>query len=126
MLEATVGSPPTPGGIIGQVARDGWRIVIDDGDDLRAVCKIVPLRDGGYSMLVPYHAASEGWRYKHEVDYSKHKQTTHRSGMQHFVADDRVQLSHHWDGFVQFSGENPQKITSGRDPLTGEPKASRS
>lgn len=73
-------------------------------------------------MLAPYHAAKEGWLYKHKVDYQKQEQSIDRSGMQHFVAGDRVKLSHHWDGFVQFSGENPQKIISGRNPLTGEPK----
>lgn len=104
------------------MAGDGWRIIIDDGDDLRAVCKILPLSDGGYSMLAPYHAAKEGWLYKHKVDYQEQEQSIHVSEMQHFVASDRVKLSHHWDGFVQFSGENPQKITSGRNPLTGEPK----
>jgi hypothetical protein len=104
------------------VAGDGWRIIIDDGDDPRAVCKILPLSDGGYSMVAPYHAAKEGWLYKHTVDYQKHEQSIHLSEAQHFAATDRVKLSHHWDGFVQFSGENPQKIKSGRNPLTGEPK----
>jgi hypothetical protein len=33
-----------------------------------------------------------------------------------------VKLSLHPDGFTQFSGENPGKILSGRDPNTGEPK----
>ena len=39
-----------------------------------------------------------------------------------FSADDRVKLSYHTDGFVQFSGEDPGKIISGRDPETGAPK----
>jgi hypothetical protein len=104
------------------VAHNGWRIIIDDGHGPRAVCKILPLSDGGYSMLAPYHEAREGWLYKHTVDYDKHEQTIDADSVQHFVASDRVKLSHHFDGFVQFSGENPQTITSGRDPLTGQPK----
>jgi hypothetical protein len=111
-----------PVGIIGQVAGDGWRIVIGDGDGLRALCKIVPLGDGGYSMLAHYHAAREGWLYKHKVDYREEEMSLKISDMQHFVASDRVKLSHHWDGFLQFSGVNPQKIKSGRNTLTGEPK----
>jgi len=39
-----------------------------------------------------------------------------------FTAEDRVKLTYHTDGFAQFSGENPGKIISGRDPKTGEPK----
>lgn len=39
-----------------------------------------------------------------------------------YSASDRVKLSYHVDGFVQFSGENPQTIISGRDPVTKEPK----
>ncbi|WP_156669997.1 MULTISPECIES: hypothetical protein [unclassified Mycobacterium] len=101
---------------------DGWRIIIDDGDGLRAVCKILPLSDGGYSVLAPYHAARNGWLYKHKVDYSKEEISLEISEMQHFEASDRVKLSHHWDGFVQFSGVNSQKIISGRNPLTGEPR----
>jgi hypothetical protein len=42
--------------------------------------------------------------------------------MTHYVADDRVKLSHHYDGFCQFSGERPGTVVSGRDALTGEPK----
>jgi len=104
------------------VARDGWRVIIEDGGDFHAVCKIQPLSDGGYALIAPYHAAREGWLYKHEVDYRKYVNTVKLSDMQHFVASDRVKLSHHWDGFVQFSGENSQTIRSGRDPFTGEPK----
>jgi hypothetical protein len=44
------------------------------------------------------------------------------SEMVSYTADDRVKLSHHWDGFVQFSGQSSQKIISGRDPSTGQPK----
>ncbi len=60
--------------------------MIDDGDGPRAVCKILPLSDGGYSLLAPYHAAREGWLYKHTVDYNKHEQSIDVAGMQHFTA----------------------------------------
>jgi hypothetical protein len=38
-----------------------------------------------------------------------------------YTAADRVKLSFHPDGFVQFSGENPKRIRSGRDG-DGKPK----
>jgi hypothetical protein len=40
----------------------------------------------------------------------------------HFTAQDRVKLSYHSDGFVQFSSEIAGRIVSGRDPSTGQPK----
>lgn len=74
-------------------------------------------------MLSPYHVAREGWLARHRVDYRKIGETSMPiDEMVAYTADDRVKLSHHWDGFVQFSGESPQKIVSGRDPFTGEPK----
>jgi hypothetical protein len=100
-------------------ASDGWWILIEDGGGFRAVCKVVPLSDGGYSMLAPYHAAREGWLYKHKVDYRKEEISLEIFGMQHFVTSDRVKLSHHSDRIVQFSGVNAQKIISDRDAQTG-------
>jgi hypothetical protein len=100
----------------------GSRIVVDDGLTKRALFKIQPLSDGGYSVLAPYHAAREGWLARTHVDYTKTEMQMSFSDMENFTADDRVKLSHHFDGFVQFSGENPQKIRSGRDPVTREPK----
>jgi hypothetical protein len=101
-----------------------YRIVIADGDTTpRRISKIVTLNDGGYAVLAPYHAAREGWLAKHQIDYRKMGLSwAQLDQMIHFVADDRVKLSHHWDGFVQFSGESQGKIVSGRDPFSGEPR----
>jgi hypothetical protein len=101
-----------------------YRIVIADGGETpRRISKIVTLNDGGYAVLAPYHAAKEGWLTKHQVDYrNMGRSWISYDQMIHFVADDRVKLSHHWDGFVQFSGESQGKIVSGRDPFSGEPK----
>lgn len=73
-------------------------------------------------MLAPYHAARSGVLSKHPVDYSNKEEALARSEMVEYSAEDRVKLSIHPDGFVQFSGENPSKIVSGRDSATGEPK----
>jgi hypothetical protein len=56
------------------------------------------------------------------VDYHKGVQLIPRTDVVEYDASDRVKLSYHTDGFVQFSGENPGRIVSGRDPVTGEPK----
>jgi len=39
-----------------------------------------------------------------------------------FCANDRVKLSYHPDGFVQFSGEIGGTVISGKDPTTGQPR----
>lgn len=102
----------------------GFRVVIADGHEApRQISKIVTLGDGGYSVLAPYHKERQGWLAKYPVDYNRVGSfATSVADMTQYSADDRVKLSHHWDGFVQFSGEQPGRIVSGRDPETGEPK----
>lgn len=103
-------------------ARHGSRIVVEHDGSRRALFKVQPLPDGGYAALSPYHEAREGWLTRVHVDYAKKTDAMKLSEMEHFTASDRVKLSHHRDGFVQFSGEDPGRIRSGRDPITGEPK----
>lgn len=88
----------------------------------RKVTKITPYKAGGFGVLLPYHEARRGYLAKTRVDYTKGDLQVGREEMQEYTASDRVKLSFHPDGFVQFSGENPQKILSGRDAKTGEPK----
>lgn len=105
------------------MADKGYRILLHEaGDFPRAVAKIQRLKDGGYCLISPYHSAKEGWLAKYTIDYRTLPARVSMNEMQHFTASDRVKLSHHYDGFVQFSGENPQKITSGINALTGRPK----
>ncbi len=92
---------------------------------MRAVAKADTLADGGYTFMLPYHAARQGWLAKMYVGTTHLSPGVHAIGadqMVHYDASDRVKLSHHNDGFVQFSSENSQKIRSGRDPLTGKPR----
>jgi hypothetical protein len=84
--------------------------------------KIVPYADGGFAVLVPYHKERCGWLAKMPVDYNKTAFPVANAECVNYSAEDRVKLSYHADGFVQFSSETPGKITSGRDPITGEPK----
>src|SRR4051812_32625729 len=87
--------------------------------------KVVPMGDGGYSVVTPYHAARRGWLAKHKVDYKRggaFVASPEEMQIVPYTAEDRVKLSHHFDGFVQFSSEVQGQILSGRNPLTGEPK----
>ena len=97
-------------------------IVIQDQGTLRKITKIVPYGRGGFAVLVPYHRARRGHLLKYPVDYSKRDLVLSFAEATEYSAEDRVKLSLHPDGFVQFSGENPGKIVSGRDPETGEPR----
>ncbi|CAM3104111.1 hypothetical protein DFJ75_3695 [Williamsia muralis] len=102
----------------------GWRVVIEDDGQLRALCKIQSLADGGYSVLCPYHEAREGWLFKLPVGlgYGPRKgKWISADDAVHYTASDRAKLSHHRDGLVQFSSEVKGKIRSGINPL-GIPK----
>jgi len=74
-------------------------------------------------VVTPYHNARSGYLMIMPVDYNKggafqvgYEEVTA------FSANDRVKLSYHPDGFVQFSGEIGGTIISGKDPTTGQPK----
>ena len=100
----------------------GSTIALDDQGTLRKITKIVPYRTGGFAVLVPYHKARQGHLVKYAVDYSKRDLEMRSKEATEYSAADRVKLSLHPDGFVQFSGENPGKIVSGRDTETGKPR----
>ena len=84
-------------------ARHGSRIVVQHNGVQRALFKVQPLPDGGYTVLSPYHEARQGWLALSHVDYTQTKQQVKFSDMQHFTASDRVKLSHHRDGFVELT-----------------------
>jgi hypothetical protein len=102
-----------------------WTIAIRPGagEVLRKITKIVGLNGDGFSVLAPYHKERSGYLFKHLMDLRTLgvRATTWDEGVG-FTAEDRVKLTYHTDGFAQFSGENPGKIISGRDPKTREPK----
>src|SRR5215211_6850582 len=86
----------------------------------RKLLKIVSYSEGGFAILTPYHSARSGLLMKMPVDYSRKGEIEVAStDCTTFTADDRVKLSFHKDGLVQFSGENPGKIISGVDQFTG-------
>ena len=78
--------------------------------------------DGSYYVTVPYHSAKKALLAKQTVNFS-----TSISGAMYPLSDalevasadeKRIKLSHHPDGFTQFSGTG---VTSGKTP-DGEPK----
>jgi hypothetical protein len=89
----------------------------------RKIAKIIHHSEGGFAVMVPYHKARSGTLLKIPLDYDlKGASWVPFGECVGYSANDRVKLSFHPDGFVQFSGENPSKILSGRDPDTGQPR----
>jgi len=102
-----------------------WTIALKESSwpQARKLTKIVAYKTGGFCVLVPYHKEKKGWLIKASIDYSQSGTTSRHIGTGiKFSADDRVKLSYHPDGFVQFSGEVGGRIISGRDPDSGEIK----
>lgn len=88
-------------------------ITISDENEEKKIAKIISLSDGGFAFTVPYHISKTGYLFTSKIDYRKNEQDM--KPIKDYTASDRVKLSMHIDGFVQFSGENQHKIISGRD-----------
>lgn len=89
---------------------------------VKKITKIVPYGDGGFAVMSPYLPRMVGWAVKYRRDYRQTLTQTQWSESFKYRATDRVKLSLHPDGFTQFSGQNPGRIVSGRDPASGAPK----
>ena|ERR1700693_3838109 len=91
--------------------------VEDDEGRYRSLTKIVPYTEGGFAVLAPYHAAKEGFLCKIAVPEELRGRFSlpAPAEIHRYSAADRVKLSFHLDGFIQFSGENPSTIRSGRE-----------
>lgn len=92
------------------------------GAEPRKITKIVSLKDGGFSILTPYHQAKRGFLAKLPMPKGVGPHSRRWSDGVTFTAENRVKLSYHVDGFAQFSGESSGKIISGIDQTTGKPK----
>jgi hypothetical protein len=81
------------------------------------LCKIILGSDGSYYVTAPYHPHGRALLGLITVNYAKQPRiVTLSRGVELAVLDDddrRLKLSHHPDGFLQFSGEG---IRSGKDP----------
>jgi hypothetical protein len=107
------------------MTQKSWTIAIRPtvGAEPRKITKVVSLKDGGFSVLTPYHQAKSGYLAKMPMpkDVAGPHFRRWSEGVT-FTAENRVKLSYHADGFAQFSGESSGKIISGIDPTTGKPK----
>lgn len=101
-------------------------ILLNEGLLRVKVSKIIFYRNHtGFSLLAPYHSEKNGYLFKMRRNLNKDSNEEFKISWDDtipFSAKDRVKLSIHPDGFVQFSGENPGKIISGRDKVSGEIK----
>jgi hypothetical protein len=78
------------------------------------LCKIIFGADGSYYVTVPYHSADKGIFLKCTVNYNQFEMVIPVGDAIDIASSDekRIKLSHHPDGFVQFSG---QGLISGKD-----------
>jgi hypothetical protein len=93
-----------------------WRVVYVNDHGRFKLCQIFFGRDGSYYVTSPYHPAAKALLMKATVNYNVGSMTVpFEEALDLAGIDDeekRVKLSHHRDGFLQFSG---QGVTSGRD-----------
>lgn len=93
-----------------------WRVVYVNDQGRFKLCQIFFGRDGSYYVTSPYHPAAKALLMKATVNYDLASMTVpFEQALDLAGIDDeekRVKLSHHPDGFLQFSG---QGVTSGRD-----------
>jgi hypothetical protein len=102
-----------------------WTVAIRPaaGAKPRKITKIAGLEGGGFSIFVPYHKAQTGYLFKHPVIPGvREPRFVAWDGGTVFTAHDRVKLNYHSDGFADFSGDIPGRITSSRDLVSGEAK----
>ncbi len=94
-------------------------VVVEKDGQLRKMFKIWFGADGSYYVTVPYHTARTAHLWKRTVPYDTSFGKLFSSTSQDVVDaaileddDGRLKLSHHPDGFCQFSGHG---VLSGKD-----------
>jgi hypothetical protein len=108
----------------GSVRRTGGYVVVYAAEGTRyKLCRVFFGRDGSYYVTCPYHSAGEqAVVFKMTVNYARQTQDiTFEEALDVAALDDPnrgIKLSHHPDGFIQFSGAG---IESGLD-ANGNPR----
>ena len=82
----------------------------------------MPLADGGFSLLCPYHPEKNGWLLKVPINYSIGESIGKIDNTEQFSVSDTVKLSLHMSGFVQFSRGAKKPIVSGYSEVLQKPK----
>jgi hypothetical protein len=97
-------------------------IVLKKGEKQYKLCKIIFSTDGSYFVTAPYHMGNSACLFKVNVDYRKNiQEISYDEIIEKMELEDETQalkISHHPDGFLQFSGKN---VRSGRN-ADGSPK----
>lgn len=92
-----------------------FTVVLNENTQRYKITKIAFYGDGGFCIFAPYHSSKRGILAKVPIDYLKNGDYyIPKEDFVDYVADDKVKLSLHPDGFVQFSGLS-SNIISGRD-----------
>jgi len=106
-------------------ASSQWTIAIRPANGKKPckITKIAGLEGDGFSILVPCHKAHTGFLFKHPVipGVATPRFVAWDAAVA-FGARDKATLNYHADGFVEFSGERPGRITASRDLIWGEAK----
>ncbi len=97
-------------------AKGKYTVIYEKDGERYKLCKMFFGPDGSYYVTSPYHPAKEAVLVKYTVNYALSETFLSMEEMidSAFVEDDekRIKLSHHPDGFLQFSGHG---IVSGKD-----------
>lgn len=104
----------------------GWTICVEHNDQFRKLSKIQFTKEGGFSVIMPYHKERVGVCFKVPHDPVSFKDSNFEGFiplkfMSSYKASSRVKMTYHADGFVHFSSEEGGTIRSGRYP-NGSPK----
>ena len=97
-----------------------YTIAYTAGQDSVDLCRLIFGGDGSYYVTAPYHPLNRALLGIYTVNYARENLIALGEAIDLAVLDDderRLKISHHPDGFLQFSGEG---IRSGRDD-SGEP-----
>lgn len=98
-------------------------IRLGEAEKARKITKIADLNGDGFSILVPCHKAQSGYLFKQPMipGVPRPRFVAWESAIT-FTAKDKAKLSYHKDGFVEFCSDVSSRITSSRDPVSGEAK----
>lgn len=104
-----------------------YTVVITAKNKSYKIAKVSFYSNGnGFSIFSPYIIENKKMHLIKVVAdksiYEKHNAWVKVFDEHQYTSENRVKLSYHHDGFVQFSGEFQGTVISGRDQNTGEPK----
>lgn len=104
------------------MATNRYTIILEETDGNRfKLCRVLLTSDGSYFVTCPYHQSEKVFLSKMRINYKNPSKRAKDPPLEYSILEDdehRLKLSHHPDGFIQFSG---QGIVSGRNS-DGTPK----